>query len=121
VFVGSESFLLANMRNGGVGTISATANVNPAAIHELYENWNTANEADQQQSKLDLVREVFSDREFPSMIATLKQAIAIYRNDPEWIRVRPPLVELTSKEANLLAAKLKAIAFDMLGTSTVSV
>src|SRR5436190_11121434 len=27
VFVGSESFLLANMRNGGVGTISATANV----------------------------------------------------------------------------------------------
>src|SRR5207247_6882437 len=37
VFVGSESFLLANMRNGGVGTISATANVNPAAIHKLYE------------------------------------------------------------------------------------
>src|SRR5215470_12328392 len=36
VFVGSESFLLANMRNGGVGTISATANVNPAAIYELY-------------------------------------------------------------------------------------
>src|SRR6059058_4611992 len=36
VFVGSESFLLANMRNGGAGTISATANVNPAAIHELY-------------------------------------------------------------------------------------
>ena len=30
VFVGSESFLLANMRNGGVGTISATANVNPS-------------------------------------------------------------------------------------------
>src|SRR5436190_1352165 len=37
VFVGSESFLLANMRNGGVGTISATANVNPVAIHKLYE------------------------------------------------------------------------------------
>src|SRR5438034_10432983 len=42
VFVGSESFLLANMRNGGVGTISATANVNPAAIHKLYRQWNTA-------------------------------------------------------------------------------
>src|SRR5216117_861668 len=36
VFVGSETFLLANMRNGGAGTISATANVNPAAIHALY-------------------------------------------------------------------------------------
>src|SRR5437764_8566892 len=82
VFVGSESFLLANMRNGGVGTISATANVNPAAIHKLYRQWNTAGDADQQQSKLNVVREVFSSRKFPSMIAALKQAIAIYRNDP---------------------------------------
>src|SRR6516164_8056208 len=37
VFVGSESFLLENMRNGGAGTISATGNVNPAAIYKLYE------------------------------------------------------------------------------------
>src|SRR5437762_1407246 len=34
VFVGSESFLLPNMRNGGAGAISATANVNPAAIYK---------------------------------------------------------------------------------------
>ncbi len=116
VFVGSESFLLANMRNGGVGTISATANVNPAAIHKLYRQWNTAGDADnadQQQSKLNVVREVFSSRKFPSMIAALKQAIAIYRNDPEWSRVRPPLVELTKEQAKLLAAELKAIGFAM--------
>ena len=113
VFVGSESFLLANMRNGGAGTISATANVNPAAIHELYAAWNTADDGDKQQSKLDVVREVFSSGNFPSMIAALKQAIAIYRNDPEWARVRPPLVELTSEQAKLLAADLKRIGFAM--------
>src|SRR6266550_2468195 len=116
VFVGSESFLLANMRNGGAGTISATANVNPAAIHKLYRQWNTAGDADnadQQQSKLNAVREVFSSRKFPSTIAALKQAIAIYRNDPEWSRVRPPLVELTKEQAKLLAAELKAIGFAM--------
>src|SRR5256714_4612013 len=116
VFVGSESFLLANMRAGGVGTISATANVNPAAIHKLYRQWNTAGDADnadQQQSKLNAVREVFSSRKFPSTIAALKQAIAIYRNDPEWSRVRPPLVELTKEQAKLLAAELKAIGFAM--------
>src|SRR6266571_465595 len=92
VFVGSESFLLANMRNGGVGTISATANVNPASIHELYKQWDTADDADQQQLKLNVVREVFSSRKFPSMIAALKQAIAIYADDPAWRTVRPPLV-----------------------------
>ncbi len=121
VFVGSESFLLANMRNGGVGTISATANVNPAAIHKLYKTWNTADDtddADQQQSKLNVVREVFSNRKFPSMIAALKQAIAIYADDPAWRTVRPPLVELTPEQAKTLAAELKAIGFTMPGIGT---
>jgi 4-hydroxy-tetrahydrodipicolinate synthase len=110
VFVGSESFLLANMRAGGAGTISATANVNPAAIHKLYEQWNTA-DADQQQSKLNAVRDVFSSEKFPSMIAALKQAVAIYRKDPEWARVRPPLATLSIEEAGELVVELKKIGF----------
>jgi 4-hydroxy-tetrahydrodipicolinate synthase len=117
VFVGSESFLLANMRNGGSGTISATVNVNPAAIYELYASCvgqskfeNRESNLERQQARLNVVREVFSSRKFPSMIAALKQAIAIYANDPEWARVRPPLIELTTAQAKLLAADLKAIA-----------
>jgi 4-hydroxy-tetrahydrodipicolinate synthase len=132
IFVGSESFLLANMRNGGVGTISATANVNPAAIHSVFAEATTRQEAvsasgprrtgdndvalsdlDDQQQELNVVRAVFSNRKFPSMIAALKQAIAIYRNDPDWARVRPPLVELTPEQAKTLAAELKAISFEM--------
>jgi 4-hydroxy-tetrahydrodipicolinate synthase len=132
VFVGSEIFLLANMCSGGIGTISATANVNPAAIHELYvacteqskfelqriakangQAFNRDSNLEQQQTRLNVVREVFSSTKFPSMIAALKQAIAIYRNDPEWTRVRPPLVELTAEQARLLAARLTAIEFAM--------
>jgi 4-hydroxy-tetrahydrodipicolinate synthase len=118
VFVGSESFLLANMRNGGAGTISATANVNPAAIHKLYAEWvrsrtggNVAARPDleDQQAKLNVIRDVFG-RKYP-MIAALKQAIAIYANDPAWRTVRPPLVELTAEQATTLAAELKAISF----------
>jgi 4-hydroxy-tetrahydrodipicolinate synthase len=120
VFVGSESFLLANMRNGGVGTISATSNVNPAAIYELYQNAlgtsaSTPAELEDQQARLNVVRQVFSNRKFPSMIAALKQAIAIYADDPAWRTVRPPLVELTPEQANLLAVELKAIEFTMPG------
>jgi 4-hydroxy-tetrahydrodipicolinate synthase len=119
VFVGSESFLLANMRNGGAGTISATANVNPAAIYDLYQkalaaaSASTNSDLDQQQAKLDVVRQVFSSRKFPSMIAALKQAIAIYADDPAWRTVRPPLVELTPEQANLLAVELETIKFAM--------
>jgi len=122
VFVGSETFLLANMRNGGAGTISATANVNPAAIYELYAGCvgqskfeNRDSKVEQQQARLNVVREVFSSTKFPSMIAALKQAIAIYRNDPEWTRVRPPLVELTTEQAKLLADQLRTIEFAMQG------
>jgi 4-hydroxy-tetrahydrodipicolinate synthase len=121
VFVGSESFLLANMRNGGAGTISATANVNPAAIHKLYAESTVAPKAfgavsanlETQQARLNVVRDAFSSRKYPSMIAALKQAIAIYRNDPGWTRMRPPLIELTAEQANLLAADLKSIGFRM--------
>jgi 4-hydroxy-tetrahydrodipicolinate synthase len=112
VFVGSESFLLANMRNGGVGTISATANVNPAAIHKLYTEFKNS-DAEGLQAKLNVVRQVFSSRKFPSMIAALKQAIAIYTEDPAWAKVRPPLVELTPDQARTLAAELSAIGFEM--------
>jgi 4-hydroxy-tetrahydrodipicolinate synthase len=113
VFVGSESFLLANMRHGGVGTISATANVNPAAIHKLYSEWNKP-EADPegQQGALNSVREVFANKSFPSMIAAMKQAIAISLNDHEWARVRPPLIELTAEQARTLVSALELIGDD---------
>jgi 4-hydroxy-tetrahydrodipicolinate synthase len=54
------------------------------------------------------------------MIAALKQAIATYTNDPEWTRVRPPLVELTTQQSKLLAAELKAIGFAMPGIGATS-
>ena len=116
VFVGSESFLLANMRNGGAGTISATANVNPAAIHKLYAEWKNA-DADDQQAKLNVTRDAFG-KKYP-MLSALKQGIAIYANDPAWAKVRPPLVELTAKQAKTLAAELKTISFTMPGLKRV--
>ena len=110
------------MRNGGVGTISATANVNPAAIHKLYAEVRSRTggdsagraDLDEQQARLNVVRDVFS-RKYP-MISALKQAIAIYGNDPAWRTVRPPLVELTAEQAKTLAAELKAISFAMPGS-----
>jgi 4-hydroxy-tetrahydrodipicolinate synthase len=119
VFVGSETFLLANLRNGGAGSISATANVNPTAIYELYTVASTVSadmDLEPQQAYLNVVREVFSSRKFPSMIAALKQAISMYRNDREWGRVRPPLLELTTEQSGLLGEQLKAIGFEMTAT-----
>ena len=111
VFAGSESFLLANLRNGGKGCISATANVNPAAIHHLYANWKTE-EADRLQAALDAIRGTF--QKYP-MIAALKQAVAHWSADAQWTRVRPPLVELNPDQSSALIADLEQRGFSMPG------
>jgi 4-hydroxy-tetrahydrodipicolinate synthase len=113
VFAGSESFLLANMRNGGAGCISATANVNPAAIDKLYREWQNA-DADAQQKALDVVRGTFGNSKYV-MISALKAGIAQYTGDDQWCTVRPPLVELSKEQRASLAAELVAIGFDMPG------
>ena len=109
VFAGSESFLLRNMQNGGVGCISATANVNPAAIHRLYANWRSP-DADRMQAELDTVRAAHA--KYP-MIAALKATIAGFSGDPGWAKVRPPLVELDKAQSAALLAELRALGFSM--------
>jgi 4-hydroxy-tetrahydrodipicolinate synthase len=111
VFAGSESFLLANMRNGGAGCISATANVNPSAIDKLYREWQRP-DADQQQEALNAVRKAVGQY---VMIPALKQVIAHYANDSEWVTVRPPLTELTAAQAKNVIEGLKKLGFDMPG------
>jgi 4-hydroxy-tetrahydrodipicolinate synthase len=111
VFAGSESFLLRNMRGGGAGCISATANINPARIHNLFARWKTP-EADDLQAGLDTVRGII--QKLP-MISALKATIAAYSGDPAWRSVRPPLVELTPQQQATLKADLDAAGFTMPG------
>ena len=111
VFPGSETFLLAGMRNGAKGCISATANVNPAAIHKLYANWRSA-DADRLQAGLDQVRGIF--QKYP-MIPAMKRAIAHWSAHAHWATVRPPLVEVTAEQSAALIAELKQIGFSMPG------
>jgi 4-hydroxy-tetrahydrodipicolinate synthase len=111
VFTGSETFLLANLRAGGVGCITATGNVNPGPIVQLYRNWQAPG-ADERQRALDATRAEFAKF---VMIPALKAAIAIYAKDPEWGTVRPPLVDLTPTECDALAAALRGVGFTMPG------
>ena len=111
VFPGSETFLLQGLRAGGVGCISATANVNPGAIARLFATWK-ADDADTQQGRLNEIRTIFA--RYP-MIPALKAAIAHYGGDASWAMVRPPLVELTQLQTASLTADLDRAGFTMPG------
>lgn len=109
VFAGSETFLLQNMRGGGAGCISATANINPAAIHDLYENWQSE-KVETMQAELDAVRSTVE--KYP-MIPALKSIIGNLRGEAQWETVRPPLLALADDQKSELLDALHELDFRM--------
>jgi 4-hydroxy-tetrahydrodipicolinate synthase len=116
VFPGSEVFLLDGLRAGGKGCITATGNVNPAAIDNVYRNWR-AKDADTLQAGITATRKIVQS---VPMIPALKATIAHYADDAEWKRLRPPLVELTPAEEKKLISGLEADGFTMPGIDAVA-
>ena len=109
VFAGSERFLLQTMRAGGTGCISATANINPNAIYNLYKEWKS-DRADNLQEQLNQVRTVLES--YP-MIPALKSVVSYYSNHPDWTIVRPPFISLEKETQKELIQKLKSLGFAM--------
>ena len=105
VFVGSERFLLAGMRGGGAGCISATANVNAGAIDRLYRAWRSP-EAEALQAEVDAVRGAV---EKVPLIPGLKAIVALHAADPGWLNLRPPLVDLPPEQRAALLADVAAL------------
>jgi len=111
VFAGNEMFLLATMRGGGAGSISAIANVNPAAIAELARDWQRP-DADARQAQVDRVRKALAP--FP-MLPALKATVAHFSRDDDWARPRPPLMALSDTERARCMTALADIGFTMPG------
>lgn len=104
IFPGSEAFLLDGMRAGGVGTISASANVNPGMLRKVFDNWQGA-DADALQAKIGGVRKTLQSA---TMIPLLKGIIGHYRKDAGWSKVRPPFVEAPAAEVAQVVKTLES-------------
>jgi 4-hydroxy-tetrahydrodipicolinate synthase len=105
VFSGSEEFLLANLRAGGVGCISASTNVTAALARPVYLAWQDKS-ADDLQKALTEVRLVLQT--YP-MQATLKQVVAAISGNKSWINLLPPNRPLSAAQASEIMAKLSAM------------
>ena len=110
IFPGAETLLLAGLRTGGAGCITASANVNVAAIRRLYDAWcGSGQDAD----TLDhAVRAIRAAMESHPMVPALKCVAAHFRGDPDWARVRPPMVALSSEQGTDLLSQLEAAGFE---------
>jgi len=102
VLAGSERFLLDALRAGATGCVTATANVHPGSICELYE-MRDSGDAPALQARVTTARSVFE--RYP-MIAALKEVRAQRSGDPRWRNLRPPLTPLAADARDALTAEV---------------
>ena len=110
VFPASESMMLQALRIGGAGCISATNNVNPAMVRELYDN-AASPVAESLHQAVDAVRKVF---QATAMIPAMKAVLADAHDQPAWRNVRPPLCPIGATDEQALQQKLHALNFRLL-------
>ena len=103
--------MIDNIKSGGAGCISATANINPGKIAETYKKYATP-EGEKLQGWINEVRGVMQGY---VMIPALKYCVAHYGSDAAWTPVRPPLVETDEKAGKDMIAKLDKLGFTMPG------
>jgi 4-hydroxy-tetrahydrodipicolinate synthase len=105
VFSGSEGFLLANLRAGGVGCISANVNVLAPLAHRVYVAWRDGR-GDEPQKDLDAARAVLDKYPLP---AAVKHVMSAITGNPAWNQILPPNQALSPEHGRELIAHLAAL------------
>ncbi len=109
IFPGSERYLLQGLHHGGAGCITATANVNAAGARGVWDAW--ADGSDDVQARNEHLVAVRTAIEAYPVIPAQKYLLARHRMDPDWRRVRPPLLDLDDADGAKLEASLKKLDF----------
>ena len=119
VFPGSETFLLDALRLGGVGCISATANVNVRPMRELIDAWQGSDRdrCDAMQQRLSTLRAAV--QKFP-MVAANKAILSRLHDAPDWRTVRPPLTSLAPAAEVQLFTAIEAHGFELPSNETAT-
>ena len=111
MFPGSEIFLSRVLELGGAGVITGTGNVNPGMVKKTYDSfYHDPEGAGLLQEKIDQFRKAV--QKYP-LIGALKRLIAHYRQDQEWLHLRPPLTPLSDSEGQTLIDSVDGMDFNL--------
>lgn len=110
IYSGADNHLLDNLEAGGAGTISAAANLTCAASRRVFDAFRRG-EHEEARAAMEQVTGVRKALQRHSLIAAVKAVIAHGLGDPEWARVRPPLVALDSGAVRELLRDLEATGY----------
>jgi 4-hydroxy-tetrahydrodipicolinate synthase len=111
VFPASEALMAKAVAIGGAGCISATANMYPRGLTELYDALTSGKPTTTSSTAL-AVRDIFMS---VPMIPAMKYVISKVTRQPAWSVVRPPLTALPEELGADLLRRLEDIRFAMHG------
>jgi 4-hydroxy-tetrahydrodipicolinate synthase len=106
VYPGSELPLLDGLDRGSAGCISATANVNAAAIAETMRLYDKG-DVEAARALHETVSTTRSILQRAAPIPAQKRLLAIASGDRRWANVRPPLTPMPADQGRELAAELQ--------------
>ena len=112
VYAGTETFLLKILREGGVGCISATANLTSPECQRVYQAWknNKQKVAEQAQTNLTDLRKTLEN--YP-LVSELKSLFASKTNAEEWKNMLPPFAPILDKQVEELTEQIKGLGLDL--------
>ena len=105
VFPGSEHFLKEGLECGGTGCISATCNVNAAAIRHVYDVGTSAKTGDLNRVNDEMIKFRKTVEKY-GPIPAMKGMLAVKRGDERWRNVRPPILPASQLKSDELLGEL---------------
>jgi 4-hydroxy-tetrahydrodipicolinate synthase len=108
VYVGNELDLPTLGKMGSTGAISGLANFLPRTVHrlvKLHDGLEINRDISTVSQVLDLLRPM-------SLMPALKGVMAHLTQNPNWLRVRPPLVGLTQLEFSQLSKTFETMSIN---------
>lgn len=106
VYPGHETGLVAALERGAAGCITATGNLNAAAIAEVVRLWDRG-ERREAERKLGPVRGFRERATEHAPIPAMKGLLARSSGDERWRNVRPPLLPADPRAVETLEARLR--------------
>ena len=107
VFPSSEAQLTKGLASGAAGCISATVNLNAAAIRRLYDAARKGEDVAEADAAIKAFRKVIQDA---GLIPAMKAVLAVKSADRRWLNLRAPHENVTLENGKALLAALGSAA-----------
>lgn len=116
VFPSSESQLTNGLAHGAAGCISASVNLNAAAIRAVYDGTRNGRNMPEEDQAIKAFRRAVQDA---GLINGMKAALAVRSGDPRWLNLRAPHENATREAGIALLQALGPLADHLPGPGHV--